>query len=90
MSMLCDNCNSAILVQATGTIRNAFFFCSPQCRAEFAQFSGKIGHAMTIPDEPCEERDKAVDTTQPIAILRKPRPTASHGCEAELLGTFGS
>ncbi len=60
MSMLCDNCNGTILAQATGTIRNAtFFFCSPQCRAEFAEFSGKIGHRMTIPDQACEERDKA-------------------------------
>jgi len=60
MSMLCDNCNDAILVQTTGTISSAtFFFCSPQCRAEFAQFSGRIGHAMTIPDEACEEHDNA-------------------------------
>ena len=83
MSMLCDNCNGAIYVQAIGTIRNAtFYFCSPQCRAEFAQFSGKIGHAMTIPDRVGEEgdedvalkRERAVDTAQPIAI---PAPAAS-------------
>lgn len=53
----CDNCNGEILVPAIGTIKGVVFnFCSPNCRTEFAQFSGGIGHAMVIPvatwDEP--------------------------------------
>ena len=58
MSMPCDNCNGTILAPATGSIRNAtFVFCSPHCRTEFAEFSGKIGHHMSIPDEACDEHD---------------------------------
>ncbi len=60
MSTRCDNCNDAILVPAVGTIKGVVFnFCSPHCRAEFAEFSGKIGHAMVVPAATCDERDNA-------------------------------
>ncbi len=60
MSTRCDNCNGEILVPATGTINGvAFNFCSPHCRAEFGDFSGRIGHAMVIPAATCDERDNS-------------------------------
>lgn len=56
----CDNCENEILVAAIGTIKGvAFYFCSPECRDEFAQFSGNLGHVMAIPNATCDEHDAA-------------------------------